>query len=243
MYDTTDLRSTLSSNAAKPAVAAPAGGPYDSASCVHFKEGAPQEEDALSRKWYVRGNNFVVCYVEARQAAEIVRTGQPDEYMILLPQHAAALRVTTAGGTEDIPGYSVVVVPPGDSRIQVQADCHMFLLFSTRNEDLAARAINAEAYAQPRHHVASLVPWPAPPAGYKLRRYSMEVADQPGRFGRGKFQGRVRRRDDDRLARESKGCAARGDAGNRERDDADRIRHGERNRGVFNHGLHGSHGF
>ncbi len=183
MYDKTDLRSSLASAAAQtppPDAAKPFGG----ASFIHFKDGPAHEEDALCRKWYGRGHNFLVCYVEARAGAEIVRQSQPDEYVILSPQHGLQLRVQWEGRNEDIPGYSVVVVPAGASTIRAQTDGSFFVLYTTRSDDLARRAVNAQAYAAPRHHVAPLVPWPAPVGGPKIRRYSMEVAAEPGRFGR-----------------------------------------------------------
>jgi len=183
MYDATDPRSTLSTaHPAAQAAATPQG--YGKASYIHFKEGPPQEEDALCRRWYGRGHNFLVCYVEARAGARIERTGQLDEYVILSPQHGMRLHVSSDHGALDIPGYSVVVVPAGASTIEARDDGHFFLLCTTRNTDLAAKAVNAAAYAAPRPHVAPLVPWPDPIGGPKIRRYSMEVASEPGRFGR-----------------------------------------------------------
>jgi hypothetical protein len=184
MYDTSDPRSTLVPNAPAAKAAADPSRPFGTASCIHFKDGPPQEADALCRTWYGRGHNFVVAYVEARAGAEIRRPAQPDEYVILSPQHATTLRVESAHGSEEIPGYSVVIVPPGASTIKVKSDGHFFLLLTTRSEDTAAKAVNAAAYAAPRHHVAPYAPWPSAAEGPRLRRYSMEVASEPGRFGR-----------------------------------------------------------
>lgn len=183
MYDKTDLRSSLAGNAAK-APAPDASQPYGTASFVHFKEGPPQQEDALSRRWYARGHNFLVCYVEVKAGAKITRAAQPDEYVILAPQKDLALRVQHGAQTEEIPGYSVVIVPAGASTIEALGEGHFFVLYSTRSEDLARLAVNAAAYEAPRAHVAPLVPWPDPVGGPKIRRYSMEVPDEPGRFGR-----------------------------------------------------------
>ena len=184
MYDQTDPRSSLVSSAPAAGIAADPAKPYDTASCIHFMAGPPQDEDALCRKWYGRGNNFLVCYVEARAGAEISRPSQGDEYVILSPQHATALRVDSAHVAEDIPGYSVVMVPPGPSTIKVKNEGHFFLLLTTRSEDLAGKAVNAAAYVAPRHQVAPLVPWPQAVDGARLRHYSMDVASEPGRFGR-----------------------------------------------------------
>lgn len=183
MYDKSDLRSSLSSAAPVAATADPAKS-YGKASYIHFKEGPPQEDDALCRKWYGRGHNFIICYVEAKAGATISRAAQPDEYVILTPQHSTTMRVESDHGAEDIPGYSVVVVPPGASTLHVTSGGSFFLLFTTQSKDLAGKAVNAEAYDAPRQHVAPWMPWPAPADGPKIRRYSMEVASEPGRFGR-----------------------------------------------------------
>ena len=182
MYDKTDPRSSLSTAAAAPAPVV--AKPFDKASCIHFKDGPADESEALSRKWYGRGNNFIVCYVEAEAGAKISRKSQPDEFVILLPQTASTLSIQSEYGSEEIPGYSVVIVPAGDSTIEVKTPGSFFVLYTTESRDLAAKAANAAAYAGPRHHVAPLTPWPDPVDGPKIRRYSMEVASQPGRFGR-----------------------------------------------------------
>ena len=184
MYDKTDLRSTLTTAAPAASAAPDASKPFGTASCVHFKQGPADDSDALCRKWYGRGHNFVICYVEAKAGAKITRAAQPDEFVILSPQHGTGLHVRSDHGSADIPGYSVVIVPAGASTIEVKSDGHFFILYTTRSRDLAAKAANAAAYEAPRHHVAPLVPWPDPLGGPKIRRYSMEVANEPGRFGR-----------------------------------------------------------
>lgn len=183
MYDASDPRATLPS-AAAAASSPTTGQPFGTASCIHFKNGPPQQEDALCRQWYGRGQNFVIGYVEVKAGACIQRPSQPDDYVILSPQRGMDLRVESEYGDEDIPGYSVIVVPAGTSRIHARSDGHFFLLHTSRSADLARLAVNAAAYETPRPHVAPLVPWPQPVDGPRIRHYSMEVADQPGRFGR-----------------------------------------------------------
>lgn len=184
MYDKTDPRSTLST-ATPAAVTAPdAAKPYGTASCIHFKQGPADDSEPLSRKWYGRGNNFIICYIEAKAGARISRKSQPDEFVILSPLHATELHIQSDHGSADIPGYSVVIVPAGSSTIEVKSEGHFFILYTTQSKDLAAKAVNAAAYEATRHHVAPLVPWPDPVGGPKIRCYSMEVANEPGRFGR-----------------------------------------------------------
>jgi hypothetical protein len=78
-----------------------------------------------------------------------------------------------------------VVVPPGDSSIEVLADGPVIRLFSVVADDLRASALNAGAYDEPDLRAAPLGAWPDPPAGFALRVYPL--ADTPiaeGRFGR-----------------------------------------------------------
>lgn len=181
MYDASDPRASLPTAAR----AAPtANQPFGTASCVHFKEGPPQQDDGLCRQWFARGHNFVVAYVEAQAGAKIRRTAQPDEYVVLSPQHETKLRIASDHGAQDLPGFSLAIVPPGDSVIEVKSPGHFFVLYTTRSEDVTRQAVNNEAYAAPRHHVAPLVPWPDAAGGPKVRCYSMDVPDEPGRFGR-----------------------------------------------------------
>ncbi|MES2412601.1 MAG: hypothetical protein V4614_02285 [Pseudomonadota bacterium] len=184
MYDKSDPRATLSSNPAPTTAPLDAATPFGTASCIHFKQDKPAVEDPLYTQWIGRGHNFMVCYVEAKAGARIVRKTQPDEFVILSYQHSTELRVESGHGSEDIPGYSVVVVPAGNSTVEVKTAGSFFILYTTQSKDLAAKASNAAAYADPRHHVAPWAPWPAPVDGPKVRRYSMEVANEPGRFGR-----------------------------------------------------------
>jgi hypothetical protein len=56
----------------------------------------------------------------------------------------------------------------------------MVRLFSTRSEDLAGLPANAESYAKPHPNVRLFEPWPEPPAGYKIRAYSLDTASRKG---------------------------------------------------------------
>jgi hypothetical protein len=57
-------------------------------------------------------------------------------------------------------------------------------VFSTRNADMAQRCVNAAAYAEAHPNIPPFQSWPAPPGGYRIRHYSLDVPPQPGRFGR-----------------------------------------------------------
>lgn len=133
----------------------------------------------------MRSQAVVGNYVEPAPGDELARTGQLDEYVVLFTDAAARATVEAGGESVEIAGKSLVVVPPGDSRIRFRSDTPIVRLFTSRNEDLAALAPNADVYTDADPHVAEFVAWPEPPGGYRIRSYAVdEVAQEPGRFGR-----------------------------------------------------------
>jgi hypothetical protein len=181
MYDPTDPRSSLAS-ATTPAAPLPAT--FDPAEIARFYEEPPQEQGADGRTWYVRGQNFLIAYSDAAPGGSFSRQGQIDEYVLLLPERETSALVEASGERVEAAGYTLVIVPPGDSRIDVPSGGSIVRIFTTRSADLVEKCSNAEAYVQPHKTVAPFEPWPAPPGGFKIRAYSLDVPDQPGRFGR-----------------------------------------------------------
>jgi hypothetical protein len=108
-----------------------------------------------------------------------------DEYMIVLPDDDTPYEVTANGKSVQGPGYQLVIVPPGDSRITVPKGGRVVRLFSTQSPDLNAKCANAAAYAQPDPSHPPFKPWPAPPDGYKLRVYDLarDAERKPGQMG------------------------------------------------------------
>ncbi len=61
------------------------------------------------------------------------RRGQLDEYMLALQYPGKGVRITAGAETLDVPGFSLTILPPGDSRIEVLEDAQVLRVFSTRN--------------------------------------------------------------------------------------------------------------
>ena len=116
-FDSTDLRSTLPSSAA----AAPTPERFSGAEHVQFRDLAPVEKADGVATWYARGQNFVVGYSELDGTATFGRTGQPDEYVVLLADDALSATVRAPGSGDEVTasGRTMIVVPPGDSSVTV----------------------------------------------------------------------------------------------------------------------------
>jgi hypothetical protein len=157
---------------------------FAGAEIARFHEEEPRESGPEGRTWYVRGQNFLVAYTFAEPGAVLSRQGQPDEYVILLPRAQTFIEVAAVGETKTIGGFSISFVPPGDSRITIPAGGEVVRLFTTRSQDLAGKCSNAASYAKSHPNIPPFEPWPQPPDGYRIRSYSLDVPQQPGRFGR-----------------------------------------------------------
>jgi len=188
MYDKSDPRATLGA----PKGDTKSGSTTMPASFGLYYRDPPVEDDANGRGWYTRSQNLVVHWIEAKPGATFSRTGQVDEYMIVLPDddtpyEATALAVGSAeSGRERTrgTGYQLLIVPPGDSRITLPKGGRVVRLFSTQSPDLNAKCANAATYAQPDPSHPPFKPWPAPPAGFKLRTYELARGERaPGQMG------------------------------------------------------------
>jgi hypothetical protein len=151
---------------------------------VKFYELSPLDESSSERTWYARGQNFVVAYSEAGAGAALTRADQPDEYMLLVLDAATRVEVSTPDERVQVEGSSLLIMPPGQSRVAVASGGRLARVFSARSADLAKNSSNAASYATPHTGVAPLEPWPEPPGGFRIRSYSVNVPNEPGRFGR-----------------------------------------------------------
>ncbi|PXY29512.1 hypothetical protein [Prauserella flavalba] len=179
-YGPDDPRSQLTASPARAAE------PNAAAQYLDFTSLEPDEiSDQGSRSWWVRGQNFALAYTQARAGEILERTGQPDEYVVLFPQDTAVAKLTADSDESTVQGAAMVVVPAGESRVDVTADTAIVRLFSAASPDLLARCRNHADYAEPHANVAPFAPWPDPVDGPALRVYP--VAEHPyeqNRFGR-----------------------------------------------------------
>ena len=67
----------------------------------------------------MRAGEFRGLYSEAGDGAVFERRAQPDEYVLLLPEAETSAVVEANGERREINGYSITMIPPGDSRITV----------------------------------------------------------------------------------------------------------------------------
>lgn len=180
MYESDDPRSKLASASG----AAPTAAAFGASSYARFYASEPQQSDASQRSWLTRGANFIVAYTEAQAGAVLARDAQCDEYVLILPASDMRAVVSAQGDTQEIGGHSITFVPPGESRIELRTGGTAIRLFSTQSSDLAGRCSNADRYREPAPHIPAFEPWPEPVGGFRIRSYSLDVPDEPGRFGK-----------------------------------------------------------
>jgi len=181
MYGSDDPRSRLQAGASGGATGSLR---FAAAEYVKFHDLPPQETASNGRTWYARGQNFVVAYTEAQPGTVLERADQIDEYVLIVPERGVEVALTAGAETHQIPGYSLVIVPPGKSAASVRNAGKIIRVFSAQSPDLVALASNASAYEKAHPNIPPYEPWPAPPEGFRVRIYSLDVPPQEGRFGR-----------------------------------------------------------
>ena len=180
MYEADDPRAALGTAGAGAMPSAAFG----SSSHSRFYADPPQEDLPDQRNWYTRGQNFVVCYSEVEPGAVFERLGQTDEYVLLLHEADLSATVTANGETAEVSGYSITMIPPGDSTVTMHTGGVIVRLISTASADIAAKVGNAAAYSGVHPQIPPFQPWPDPVGGWKIRSYSLDIPDAPGRFGK-----------------------------------------------------------
>ena len=144
----------------------------------HFNDRGPDETTDGAQHWYAPAVNFVVSTSKVEAGARLVTEGNPDEHCLVLPTGASSVRVTTrsdGAGDEEVSAdeNTLVVIPPGDSTIEVRTAGYVHRVFSNRTPTYARTKGFAAPQAPLAAPVAELVPWPDPVGGFKLRRYAL----------------------------------------------------------------------
>ncbi|HVT71437.1 MAG TPA: hypothetical protein VHF26_27075 [Trebonia sp.] len=156
-------------------------GGYAAAEYLLFHELPPAEGEKAT--WWVRTDSVVVGFSQTPELTRFTRASQPDEWMLLLPDAETTGSVTAGGQTREVTGNSLVTVPPGPSQVEVTGGRAM-RIFTARNADLAARAVNADSYQTPHPYVTPAFSLPEPPGGYRIHSYALDAPPAPGCFGR-----------------------------------------------------------
>lgn len=170
-YGTNDPRSTLPvlESRVPPATA------FSPAEYVRFSQQPPHEREGGRRTWYARGQHFVLEFSELDGETALERSDQPDEYMLILPDDGVTATVRTSAQVEEVAGRSLVIVPPGDSAVDLRGTGRVIRLLSSRADDLTVRAANAHSYAEEHCNLAPLEDWPEPVGGYRVRVYDLSL--------------------------------------------------------------------
>jgi hypothetical protein len=157
---------------------------YFGSQLSRYYDSEPQVSDETGKTWISRGQNTVIAYSDAKQGGVFARNTQPDEYALIIPDRETSVEITTADGATIVGGYSVAFLPPGDSSIRMLTSGSIVRLFTPRSKDMADAASNADAFSGPHPNVPPFEAWPEPPGGLKLKWYTLDVPEDPSRFGR-----------------------------------------------------------
>jgi len=185
MYAKDDVRSQLSGPAAAAAPVDPST-PVKPAQWIEFHQLPPTAtSEHGSTTWLARSATMIFSWTDARAGDVFARAGQVDEYVVPLFPNSAAIRVNAGAKTVEVDEPALVVIPPGDSSIEVLRDGPLVRIFSILSPDLLDQVLNPDAYEIPDARHAPLVAWPDPVGGFALRVYRLaDTPIVPGRFGR-----------------------------------------------------------
>ena len=162
-------------------IAAPEPTTLAPAQAYRIDPGQPDEVGEHIRTWYGCAKNFVVSYSEAEEGATISREGEVDEHICMLHDDS---EVVVESGTErvTVQGRSLIIIPPGSSRIEVKRGGRIVCSSTARS----APDLMAKASADPRFmddpNAAPYAPYPPPFDGYRIRVYDLDAEPVKGSF-------------------------------------------------------------
>lgn len=144
-----------------------------------FDLARPDVSDGGVDRWYGPATNFVVETLRATPGRPIDTGDNPDEYVIVLPEGSPRVRIAAGGAEVTADENSVVVVPPGDSRMELRSDGLVHRVFSCLSPVHAAARRFTRQPMGAADTVVPLSPASAPPSGYALRHYRFDDFDVP----------------------------------------------------------------
>ena len=147
-YAADDMRAKLAQSAATTPEK------FLAAEYVEFHVFPPHDKQENSRTWYARVQNFTIGYTELDSGSvRLERAGQPDEYVVLLMDDGLAAEIRADDESKSVDGKTMIVVPLGDSSVDITGSGRIARLVRTSSADLAGLAVNAGSYEQPHENI------------------------------------------------------------------------------------------
>lgn len=149
-----------------------------------FYNSEPQEVEGDTRTWFIRGQNFVFSLTDAAPGAVLSRSNQTDEYVTFLEHEETSAEISWNDETQQVKGFSIVMIPAGDSKVTLPNGGRVIRLFTVFSEDLVAKCSNQDSYLTPKPKVAPYEPWPDPVGGWKIRAYDLNEGEMKSGFAK-----------------------------------------------------------
>lgn len=141
--------------------------------------------ESSSSSWAVGAQNFVVQLIHAHESTELSHVARPHEQLLVLATSTSSASIVSDSGRIEVSGRTVVVLPPGDSRVQLGAGSQALRLVGRDDGDVADTVLNRGHESLADERVRPVVPWPLRTGESSLRAYALdEVAPNPDRLGR-----------------------------------------------------------
>ncbi len=173
-YGASDPRSAL-------ATASPAGAAtdYSGTEYVEFSELPPAASPPGRRDWFARGQNFVLGWSDVAGETDFGERDESEEHVVIAADPGVSLVIEAGGERVDVPGESMVVVPPGPSRVSAFGAGRVIRLVRSTAQDLVDLSANADDYAVAHNNIPPFEAWPEPEGGYRVRVYDLTVPTVP----------------------------------------------------------------
>jgi len=111
-----------------------------------------------------------VRVTRAKPGTSLPRASNPDEYFVILPETGAT--VTAGGQMVEADKGTLLLVPPGESKVVARSEGVIVSIFSAQAFDIMTLADNNHVYTEPV--AAPLSSWPMPKGGYRMRVYKLD---------------------------------------------------------------------